>query len=43
MSASVAPIPDHDPRVTPYLCVDGAADAIDFSTGVFGAEEQYGG
>ena len=26
----VDPIPDSYPRVTPYLCVDGAAAAIEF-------------
>lgn len=34
------PIPDHYPRVTPYLCVDGAAAAIDFMAEVFGATER---
>jgi PhnB protein len=32
------PIPDDYPQVTPYLCVDGAAAAIEFYTAVFGAE-----
>jgi len=27
--------------VTPYLCVDGAADALDFYRRAFGAEELY--
>jgi PhnB protein len=38
--ADVKPIPDGYPRVTPYLCVDGAADAIDFYSNVFGASEK---
>ena len=37
---AVQPIPDGYPRVTPYLCVDGAAKAIDFYTTVFGATER---
>jgi len=36
----VNPIPDHYPRVMPYLIVDGAADAIDFYKSVFGATER---
>ena len=36
----VKPIPDGDPRVTPYLIVDGAGDAIDFYTSVLGATER---
>lgn len=36
----VKPIPDGYPQVTPYLCVDRAADAIDFYTDVFGATER---
>ena len=38
--ANVQPIPDGYPQVTPYLCVDGAAAAIDFYTDVFGATER---
>ena len=38
--AQVKPIPDGYPRVTPYLCVDGAAAAIEFYTKVFGATER---
>ena len=38
--ADVNPIPDGYPRVSPYLCVDGAAAAIDFYTSVFGATER---
>lgn len=40
MSPSVPPIPDGYPRVSPYLCVDGAAEAIEFYRRVFGAEER---
>lgn len=36
----VQPIPEGYPRVTPYLCTDGAAAAIDFYTSVLGAEER---
>ena len=36
----VQPIPDAYPTVTPYLCVDGAAKAIEFYKGVFGATER---
>jgi PhnB protein len=36
----VKPIPDGYPRVTPYLIVDGASDAIDFYTKVLGATER---
>lgn len=38
--AGVNPIPESYPRITPYLCVDGAAAAIDFYTRVFGATER---
>ena len=38
--ASVKPIPDEYPQVTPYLHVDGAAAALDFYTEVFGAKER---
>ena len=34
------PIPEGYRRVTPYLIVDGAAEAIDFYTSVFGATER---
>jgi PhnB protein len=37
---AVKPIPDGYPQVTPYLCVDGAAAAIDFYTKVFGMTER---
>lgn len=40
MSDSVQPIPDGYQRVTPYLAVNGASDAIDFYRTVFGAEER---
>ena len=38
--ATVKPIPDGYPQVTPYLCVDGAEAAIDFYGKVFGAKER---
>jgi PhnB protein len=38
--ADVQPIPDGYPQVTPYLCIDGAGDAIEFYKRVFGAEER---
>src|SRR5687768_6425106 len=38
--ASVKPIPDEYPQVTPYLAIDGASAAIDFYTTVFGAIER---
>lgn len=37
---SVKPVPDNHPRVTPYLCCDGAAAALDFYRTVLGAEER---
>lgn len=36
----VNPIPEGYPRLTPYLIVDGASDAIDFYTSVLGATER---
>ena len=36
----VNPIPDDYPRVTTYLCVDGASEAIDFYSGMFGFTER---
>jgi PhnB protein len=36
----VQPIPEGYPRVTPYLVVDGASDAIDFYRSVLGATER---
>ncbi len=36
----LSPIPEGYPRVTPYLIVDGAADAIDFYKSVLGATER---
>ena len=36
----VDPIPNDYPRVTPYLIVDGASDAIDFYSSVLGATER---
>ncbi len=38
--ADVKPIPEGYPRVTPYLHVDGAADAIDFYVNILGAKER---
>lgn len=38
--ASVSPIPEGYPRVSPYLHVDHAAAAIEFYTTVFGARER---
>jgi PhnB protein len=38
--AKVKPIPDGYPCVTPYLCVDGASDAMAFYTDVLGATER---
>jgi PhnB protein len=38
--AEVRPIPDDYPRITPYLHVDGAADAIEFYKSVLGATER---
>ena len=37
MMSPVQPIPEGYPRLSPYLCVDGAARAIDFYTEVLGA------
>ncbi len=39
MSANVNPIPEGFHSVTPYLCVSGAADAIEFYKTAFDAEE----
>ena len=38
--ADIKPIPDGYPQVTPYLIVDGAADAISFYEKVLGAKER---
>jgi PhnB protein len=38
--AEVKPIPDGYPQVSPYLSVEGAAEAIDFYTKVLGAVER---
>jgi len=38
--ASVKPIPEGYPRVSTYLCIDGATAAIDFYRNVFGATER---
>ena len=37
---AVDPIPQDLPQVIPYLTVDGASDAIDYYTNVFGAKER---
>ncbi|MGW4689141.1 VOC family protein [Streptomyces sp. NPDC004244] len=37
---AVKPVPEGSPRVTPYLCCDGAAAAIDFYVSVLGASER---
>ncbi|WP_406864639.1 VOC family protein [Streptomyces sp. HUAS MG47] len=37
---AVQPVPAEYPRITPYLCIDGAAAAIDFYVSVLGAEEK---
>ncbi|MEV4194794.1 VOC family protein [Streptomyces toxytricini] len=34
------PVPEGYPRITPYLCCDGAAEAIDFYVSVLGATER---
>jgi PhnB protein len=36
----VKPIPDGYPQVTPYLSINGANEAIEFYTTVFGAKER---
>ena len=38
--ADVQPIPENYPRLSPYLIIGGAADAIDFYTEVLGAKER---
>ena len=37
---AVQPIPEGYPRVTPYLNIAGAADAIDFYCKILGASER---
>jgi PhnB protein len=37
---AVKPIPEGYPQVTPYLVIDGAEEAIEFYTKVFGASER---
>lgn len=39
MPAKVRPIPEGDHTITPYLSIEGAADAIDFYKRAFGATE----
>ena len=41
MAAQVKPIPPGYHAVTPYLCIKGAADAIDFYKRAFGASEVF--
>ena len=38
--SDVKAIPDGYPQVTPYLCIDGAAEAIEFYGKVFGATQR---
>src|SRR5712691_3432833 len=38
--SKVKPIPDNYPRVSAYIAVDGAANAIDFYKNIFGATER---
>src|SRR5947208_14553219 len=38
---AVKPIPDAYPRVMAYLAIDGASEAIDFYTKIFGATERF--
>lgn len=38
--ANVKAVPDEYPRVTPYLSIEGAAEAIDFYCDILGAEEK---
>ena len=39
MASRVKPIPEGAQAVTPYICVSGASDAIDFYKQAFGARE----
>jgi PhnB protein len=39
MSTNVNPIPEGYHQVTPYLCIDGAADAIEFYETASDAQE----
>jgi PhnB protein len=38
--SEVKPIPDDFPQLAPYLCIDGASEAITFYSRVFGATER---
>jgi PhnB protein len=40
LNMAVKPIPENYPRITRYLCIKGAAEAIDFYTKAFGATER---
>ena len=37
---NVKPIPDGYPQISPYLCIDGAEEAIEFYSTVFDAKER---
>jgi len=41
LMAAVKPIPDNYPRVTAYLAIDGAGDAIEFYKKILGATERF--
>ena len=41
MNTKVKPIPDGFHSITPYLTVNGAAEAIDFYKRAFGAQERF--
>lgn len=41
MASNVKPVPDCTHTLTPYLCVRGAAKALDFYARAFGAQEVY--
>src|SRR5438094_5925346 len=41
LMAAVKPIPDNYPRVTAYLAIDGAGEAIEFYKKILGAEERF--
>ena len=41
MASNVKPVPDCTHTLTPYLCVRGAAKALDFYARAFGAQEIY--
>ena len=41
MDGTVKPIPDGYPAITPYMCMQGASQAIDYYKSVFGAAERF--